>query len=198
MVQQVGEVRLHIRNKWEGRHRRKGCPSYFRSFPILNVRGAESVHERLRILCVDDNAVGLMIRASLLEKFGYEVIPSTTGKQAMGILASENIDIAIVNHYLGSSTGIELVTRMKKKRPGLRTVLFSGTLEILEGLESLARFMLQGEGPQRLDALIRLLTNEEMKVQRNYHLEAVPGLLAELLSSSTAVGRTHGQSSWPL
>jgi CheY-like chemotaxis protein len=56
------------------------------------------VQERLRVLWVNADATVLMVRTVLLEKFGYEVIPATTGKQAIAIVASEDINLAIVDH----------------------------------------------------------------------------------------------------
>jgi CheY-like chemotaxis protein len=119
------------------------------------------VHEKLRILCVDDDAAGLMIRTMLLERFGYQVIPASTGERALGILAGEAIDLAILDDCLGSMTGTDLAERMKKQQPDLRIILLSGPMEISEGLENIDRFLLKGEGPQRLAALVRLLTRDK-------------------------------------
>jgi CheY-like chemotaxis protein len=102
-----------------------------------------------------------MVRTILLEKFGYEVIPATTGKQAIAIVAFEDIDLAIVDHHLGSMTGTELVAMMEKQQPGLRIILVSGAMQLSEGLEKVDRLLLKGEGPQRLAALVRLLTDEK-------------------------------------
>jgi CheY-like chemotaxis protein len=119
------------------------------------------VHEKLRILCVDDDAAGLMIRTMLLERFGYQVIPASTGERALGILAGEAVDLAILDDCLGSMTGTDLAERMKKQQPDLRIILLSGPMEISEGLENIDRFLLKGEGPQRLAALVRLLTRDK-------------------------------------
>ena len=119
------------------------------------------MHEKLRILCVDDDAAGLMIRTMLLERFGYEVIPANTGERALAILAAEDIDLAILDYCLGSMTGTDLAERMKRQQPDLRIILLSGAMEISEGLENIDRFLLKGEGPQRLAALVRLLTREK-------------------------------------
>ncbi len=119
------------------------------------------MHEKLRILCVDDDAAGLMIRTMLLERFGYEVIPTNTGERALAILAAEDIDLAILDYCLGSMTGTDLAERMKKQQPDLRIILLSGAMEISEGMENIDRLLLKGEGPQRLAALDRLLTREK-------------------------------------
>ena len=119
------------------------------------------MHEKLRILCVDDDAAGLMIRTMLLERFGYEVIPASTGERALGILAAEDIDLAILDYCPGSMTGTDLAERMKRQQPDLRIILLSGAIEISEGMENIDRLLLKGEGPQRLAALVRLLTREK-------------------------------------
>lgn len=119
------------------------------------------MQERLRILCVDADATGLMVRTVLLEKFGYEVIPATIGKRAIAIVASEEINLAIVDRHLGTMTGKELIERMKKQQPGLRIILFSGAMQLSGGLDKVDRLLLKGEGPQRLAALVRLLTDEK-------------------------------------
>jgi CheY-like chemotaxis protein len=119
------------------------------------------MQQKLRILCVDDDAAGLMVRTMLLERFGYEVIPADTGEKALSILAREDIDLAIIDYCLGSMTGPQLAERMKKQQPDLRIILLSGSMELSEGLENIDRLMLKGEGPQRLAALVRLLTAEK-------------------------------------
>jgi len=121
------------------------------------------MQEKLRILCVDDDAAGLMVRTMLLERFGYEVIPVETGEKALGILATEDIDLAIVDYCLGSMTGTQLAERIKKQQPDVRIILLSGAMEISEGLENIDRLLLKGEGPQRLAALVHLLTEEKGK-----------------------------------
>ena len=116
---------------------------------------------RFHILCVDDDATGLTIRTMLLEQFGYEVFPAHTGPQAMSILASESVDLAILDYYLGSTTGTELAASLKKRQPELRIILLSGMTEKPEGLENVDRLMFKGEGPENLHALVRSLTGED-------------------------------------
>ena len=116
---------------------------------------------RFRILCVDDDKTGLTIRTMLLEKFGYEVFPANTAPEAMSILASEHINLAILDYYLGKTTGTELAASMKKRQPELRIILLSGITEEPEGLENVDQLMFKGAGPENLHAVVRSLTGED-------------------------------------
>src|SRR5664280_1301957 len=82
---------------WGRTAQEEGSPVLtYLAFPIWLSAGVGRVQGRLRALCVNADATGLMVRTVLLEKFGYEVIPATTGKQAIAIVASEDINLAIV------------------------------------------------------------------------------------------------------
>ena len=118
------------------------------------------MHERVRILCVDDDTTGLIIRTMLLEKFGYQVFPAQTEPEAMSVLSSGEIDLAILDYYLGSTTGTMLAATIKKQQPGLPIILLSGIAEIPEGMENVDRLLFKGEGPQSLQATVRSLTRE--------------------------------------
>ena len=78
------------------------------------------------ILCVDDSETQLWLRAQILEKNGYSVLTATTTAQALQLLRENCVSLVISDHMLGETTGTELAGEMKRIRPHVPIVLYSG------------------------------------------------------------------------
>ncbi len=89
---------------------------------------------QVRILVVDDNA---MVRESyneLLRKRGYAVEQATDGEQALTVIGSKSIDLAIVDVMMPNMGGLELRQRLLDERPHVATILVTGQPDRVEGL----------------------------------------------------------------
>ena len=75
------------------------------------------------ILCVEDNKAYLRLRKAVLEREGYLVLAATTGSEALAIL---QVCLVLSDHMLRGTTGVALATRMKKMKPHIPVVLYSG------------------------------------------------------------------------
>jgi CheY-like chemotaxis protein len=53
-----------------------------------------------KILCVDDDAEGMASRKEVLESEGHEVWQALSAREALRVMQSEEIDLAIVDYYL--------------------------------------------------------------------------------------------------
>lgn len=80
------------------------------------------------VLCVEDHPIYLDLRRKVLEKEGYRVIGVTSANSALEALREAPVCCIIADHMLHGSTGVELAAEMKKIRPDVPIILFSGTM----------------------------------------------------------------------
>jgi CheY-like chemotaxis protein len=87
------------------------------------------------ILCIEDEPIHLLLRKKVLEKAGYTVIGVTTAEEAITALKEAPVCAVIADHMLHGTTGA-LAKEMKKIKPEVPTILFSGTIpEHLNGVD---------------------------------------------------------------
>jgi CheY-like chemotaxis protein len=88
------------------------------------------------ILCLEDNPKYLALRKKVLERDGYEVISVTTVGEAVKALHQFPICATIADHLLQGATGTQLARDMKKIKPHVPIILFSGAVpENLDGVD---------------------------------------------------------------
>ncbi|HET8823956.1 MAG TPA: response regulator [Terriglobales bacterium] len=80
------------------------------------------------ILCIEDQPAHLTLRKKVLELDGYDVIGVTTAAQALKTLSESAVCAIIADHMLQGTTGTELAEEMKKIKPRVPIILFSGTV----------------------------------------------------------------------
>src|SRR5437867_9028709 len=91
--------------------------------------GGRSVHKQSSqqtILCVEDDKAYLRLRKAVLEREGYLVLTATTGTEALAILRESKVCLVLSDHMLRGTTGVALAGRMKKMKPHVPVVLYSG------------------------------------------------------------------------
>ena len=120
-----------------------------------------------RILCLDDEAVGLAIRATVLRYAGYNVFTASFAEEALQILADQHIDLVISDHMLQGTTGTQVAASMKRIRPDIPILILSGFTEAPEGMEFADFFLSKLEPPPVL-----LATVSNLLTQRRSPLEA--------------------------
>ena len=79
------------------------------------------------ILCVEDDETYLRLRKAVLAQAGYVVFSANTPSEAMQILRKAPVCLVISDHMLRGSTGIALAQEMKKIKPEVPIVLYSGS-----------------------------------------------------------------------
>jgi CheY-like chemotaxis protein len=87
---------------------------------------ARAQSTRPTILCVEDNKAYLRLRKAVLEREGYLVLTAGTGSEALSILRRQPVCLVISDHMLRGTTGVALAARMKKMKPHIPVVLYSG------------------------------------------------------------------------
>jgi CheY-like chemotaxis protein len=79
------------------------------------------------ILCIEDESLALTIRKKVLEQDGYNVVGVTTAADALTTLRESPVCAIIADHMLSGTTGTELAKEMKKIKPDVPIILFSGS-----------------------------------------------------------------------
>lgn len=95
------------------------------------------------ILCIEDDTVYLTLRKKVLEKAGYNVIGVTSAKDALTVLREAPVCATIADHMLQGTTGTDLAKNMKRIKPDVPIILFSGSVP--ERLQNIDVYLNKGE-----------------------------------------------------
>lgn len=88
-----------------------------------------------KILLVDDSDLMLKIAKTMLEKFGYEIITATNGKEAIALAEKEKPEIIFLDAEMPEMDGWE-TCRMLKSNPQVQNIpVIMGTGHDLTGEE---------------------------------------------------------------
>jgi DNA-binding NtrC family response regulator len=71
--------------------------------------------------------VYLALRKKVLKQSGHNVIGVTSAHDALKVLREAPVYATIADHTLQGTTGVELAKKMKKLKPDVPVILFSGT-----------------------------------------------------------------------
>ena len=78
-----------------------------------------------RILLVDDHKNARILLNELLSGVGYRVLEAKDGKEAMGLVEIEPIDLVITDLKMPGMDGIELTRAIRRMRPDLPIIVYS-------------------------------------------------------------------------
>ncbi|MCP4719550.1 MAG: response regulator [Desulfobacteraceae bacterium] len=81
---------------------------------------------KINILLVDDNPRFLKTVADRIRLKGHEPLTALNGKEALEIMESNRIHLAIVDQRMPDMEGLVLITRLKKIDPAIKTMLLTG------------------------------------------------------------------------
>lgn len=103
------------------------------------------------ILCVDDEAVGLLVRKTLLEKAGYRVLTAPDGPRGLEMFDQQPVEAVILDYSMPGMHGGEVALRMRATKPEVPILLLSAYTTLPgDVLERVDLYMTKGEGPQLL------------------------------------------------
>ena len=112
---------------------------------------------RALILCIDDDEAQLELRRQILENDGFLVLGATNARKALRILRETPVSLVVSDHMLRGTTGTKLAARMKKVKPDVPVVLYSGTSP--KSLQNVDCFIAKSEPVPRFVAMIRDLVD---------------------------------------
>jgi CheY-like chemotaxis protein len=108
--------------------------------------------DRATILVVDDDAAVREVAVSSLETFGYRVLAAENGPAALDVLErAERVDLLLVDMAMPGISGVELISRARERRLGLRAMLVTGYADITAFSPAEGDLVLQK--PYRLERL---------------------------------------------
>jgi CheY-like chemotaxis protein len=82
------------------------------------------------VLVVDDEkAIRLVCRVNL-EVDGFRVFEAGSLDEAREVIASENVDVALIDVHVGSGDGLELVRELRQQEPRRAIALLTGSVEL--------------------------------------------------------------------
>ncbi|MGA2992060.1 MAG: PAS domain S-box protein [Candidatus Korobacteraceae bacterium] len=110
-----------------------------------------------KILCIDDEPAGLHFRKLVLESAGYAVETAASLAQALELLRDQPFDLVVTDHLLGRGSGTAMAMKIKQARPGTPVIVFSGTVDLPEGLGMAETFLSKTDGPEALLGKVREL-----------------------------------------
>jgi two-component system, OmpR family, response regulator len=121
--------------------------------------GTQEVAETIRVLLLDDDVDSLLLRSTILRKYGYLTQTASTIEEAEEML--EDIDIAVLDYHLGAGKfGTEVANDLRERRPEVPIIILSATLERrFGGVEDMHLL----KGYSSIDDLVTALRSFEAK-----------------------------------
>ena len=118
-----------------------------------------------KILIIDDEAFICENVQRILSSEGFQVCAAASGREARDIVASEEIDLALLDLNLGTENGIDVLKTLKELNPELLVIIITGYGSVESAVESLKlgafHYM---KKPFKADAL-RLIVKLALKTQ---------------------------------
>ena len=95
------------------------------------------------ILCVDNtaNEVEMRLRKSVLEIAGYGVWTTRNPWEAVQIIRNNDVELVLTEHIAEMNGGPPLTQVLKRLKPHVPIVIYSGTWATLDGIGMADRFI---------------------------------------------------------
>lgn len=92
---------------------------------------ATAAAQAARILLIDDNRNGLMVRKTLLEEQGYSITIAMGPEDGLEQFRSHNFDLVVTDFRMPKMDGRELIKHIRSMKPNMPVVLVSGMVDPL-------------------------------------------------------------------
>jgi CheY-like chemotaxis protein len=105
-----------------------------------------------RILCIDDDQTGLLIRKMMLESEGYQVLTASSGQEGLEVLNSAHVHAIILDYQMPTMNGAEVARTIRQQWPNLPIVMLSGFPDEVpdDALKLVNAFVVKGGAPEQL------------------------------------------------
>lgn len=92
-----------------------------------------------RVLVIDDESTVLSAFKTALELAGYKVLTSPSPEAALIVAQESFLDLIVIDFIMPGMDGLELLARIRKSQPLVRSILISGKLDSEESEASLSK-----------------------------------------------------------
>ena len=117
--------------------------------------------KRPKILCVDDQAANLQVRALMLQQFGCDTVCAHNHDSAMRAVAENKVDLLVIDYHLADGeTGDMIAREARQLRPDVRLIMLTGDAKVPEEVgDSVDAVIIKGASnpTDLLDMIERLL-----------------------------------------
>jgi CheY-like chemotaxis protein len=111
-----------------------------------------------KILCIDDEETGLLVRKLILEAEGFEVAIATDGRRGLELFAGSRFDLVLLDHSMPGMSGGEVAQHLRQQRPQIPIILLSAYVTLPdEHVQLVDAYITKGESTDKLLHTIRRL-----------------------------------------
>jgi CheY-like chemotaxis protein len=121
---------------------------------------------QLVILCIDDEPNILILRQLLLSLAGYSVLTATTAEMGLDVFSGSHVDLVVTDQLLPGRSGSEIASDMKRLKPDVPIVLFTGLPEMPCDLEHIDLVLTKGMTPPEFLNAISLVLARPLPIKR--------------------------------
>ncbi len=116
-------------------------------------------------LCVDDEPSVLAMEKALLESAGFRVLATKSGRDALTIFSSEDVDVVLLDYWLPGMNGVHVAQAMKQLKPEVPILFLSAFSELPGETAGLAHGWVRkgDEDPEQLLDRLRALAASASK-----------------------------------
>ena len=90
-----------------------------------------------RILIVDDEPAMRQLLRTHLKRQNYEILEAAAADEGLSIVKENDLDLVITDVKLGGTTGVELLSQIKRIHPDLPVIVMTGMPEIEDAVDSM-------------------------------------------------------------
>ena len=112
------------------------------------------------ILCIDDDEAILCYEKAILERAGYTVLTAASAQQGLQLASMCQCDAVLLDYEMPGMNGHEVAVEIKRLRPELKLVLFSGSDVPTQALALVDAFVPKLEASKQLLPMIAELCSQ--------------------------------------
>lgn len=103
---------------------------------------------RKSILCVDDYETSLAGWCLFLQNTGYSVTTARTAQEGLELFAVSPVDLVLLDYMMPDTNGDDVAATMKRIKPDVRILMFSGVADVPEKARlHVDAFLQKGQSP---------------------------------------------------
>lgn len=111
-----------------------------------------------RILCIDDEELGLLVRKMTLEAEGYDVTIASDGASGLQLFETQSFDLVLLDHSMPGMNGGQVAQQLRQRSPQTPIVLLSAYVTLPEEHVAMVdAYITKGEATDLLLTTIRQL-----------------------------------------
>jgi CheY-like chemotaxis protein len=107
-------------------------------------------HEAATVLCVDDDHAILELLEDVLTSCGVRPVCVSDSLVALRLAKTEAFDVVVLDYHMPKMDGLQLADQIRKTKPDINLVLFSGAPLPIEAMATVSRVVHKSEGALRL------------------------------------------------